>query len=234
MTRRPKRTYKTVAVTASDDNSLILLDGKPAKVGGVAIRVPARGLADAIAHEWSEQGKTLDPARMPLTALAAFALNRVAMARGGVIAHILGYGRNELLCYRATDPPELTVRQKAQWDPLLEWIHARYGIRLIADSGISFIEQPVGALLRMQEIVSGLDDFALAALDAAASLCSSLVVALALVQRHIGASVAFAVSHLDELFQAEKWGSDCETESRRARIVDEFNAIEHFVLLLSD
>ena len=86
----------------------------------------------------------------------------------------------------------------------------------------------------MQEIVSGLDDFELAASDAAASLTSSFVVALALVERHIGAEQAFSISNLDELYQADKWGCDAEAESRRARIIDELETVERFVALLSD
>jgi chaperone required for assembly of F1-ATPase len=234
MTRHPKRTYKTVAVAPSGEGHAILFDGKPAKVASAALQLPTPALAEAVAQEWREQKKQLDPARMPLTALAAAALNRVATARGDVIEHILGYGRNELLCYRAAEPPELAARQKARWDPLLEWAHTHHGIRLAADTGISFIEEPVDALLRMQEIVSGLDDFELAALDAVASLAASFVVALALIERHIGAEEAFAVSHLEELYQAEKWGRDAEAEQRRARTIAELKAVECFVSLLED
>ena len=157
----------------------------------------------------------LDPDQMRLTGLAGTALTLVAASRGDVVERILGFGRNELLCYRAGEPPELSARQKAQWDPLLEWVHDRHGIRLIADAGMSFIEQPVDAQVRMQEIVSASDDFELAALDAAATLASSFVIALALVERHIGAEQAFEVSHLDELFQAQKWGRDAKAEARR-------------------
>ncbi|HEX3431864.1 MAG TPA: ATP12 family protein [Rhizomicrobium sp.] len=234
MTRRPKRAYKDVAVAPSGNRYAVLLDGKPATAGAASLAFRAPALADAVAQEWREQGDALDPASMRLTALAAAALTRAAVAPGDTIEHILGYAHNELLCYRAGEPPELAARQKAQWDPLLAWIRDRHGIRLIADSGISFIEQPVDVPVRMQEIVSGLDDFDLAALDAAATLASSFVVALALFERHIGADEAFAISHLDELYQAEKWGRDPAAETRRARIIAEFKAIERFVSLLKD
>jgi chaperone required for assembly of F1-ATPase len=233
MTSRRKRAYKAVAVALSGERHAVLLDGKPARVGAAALQFPTAALADAVAQEWRDQGEQLDPACMPLTALATAALNRVASARGDVIQHILGYARNELLCYRAAEPPELAARQKAQWDALLEWVHERHAVRLVADAGISFIEQPVDALLRMQEIVSAFVDFELAALDAAARLTSSFVVTLALVERHISAEEAFAVSHLDELFQAEKWGCDAEAEPRRSRIIAELKAVEIFVALLS-
>lgn len=230
----PKRNYQTVEVAASGENFVVLLDGTPARIGAVALQLPTRVLADAIAQEWREQGKELDLERMRLTGLAGSALTRVSSQRGPVIEHILGYGRNELLCYRVAEPAALSGRQKAQWDPLLDWVHGRHGIRLAADSGIAFVEQPVDALMRMQEIVSARDDFELAALDVAASLASSFVVALALVDGHMGAEEAFAVSHLDELFQAEKWGRDAEAEARRVRIVAELKAVEHFVSLLKD
>ena len=229
---RPKRNYKTADVAVSGESFAILLDRTQARIGPVALRLPTRALAEAIAEEWREQGKELDPEHMQLTGLAGAALTRVSTQRGPIIEHVLGYGRNELLCYRAAEPPELAARQKAQWDALLEWVHARHGIRLVADAGISFIEQPVDAFVRMQEIVSEHDDFELTALDAAVTLASSFVVALALIERHIDAEEAFALSHLDELFQAEKWGSDAEAESRRASTVAELKAVEHFVSLL--
>jgi len=234
MTRRPKRSYEVVAVAPSEGGFALLLDRKPAKFNGAVIVLPTVMLAEAVAQEWRGQEKLLDPERMRLTVLATAALARVPRARGEVIEHILGYGHNELLCYRAAEPPELAARQKAQWDPLLEWIQARHAVRLVADAGISFIEQPVDAPVRMQEIVCAFDDFELAALDAAASLCASFVVGLALIERKIGADEAFAISHLDELYQAEKWGHDAEAESRHTRILAELLAIERFISLLKD
>ena len=233
MKRKLKRLYETVAVSPAGDHHAVFLDARPAKIGSVPLELPTHALAEAVALEWREQEKGLNPERMRLTGLAGTALTQVAAVRGQVIEHILSFGHHELLCYRAAAPLELAERQKGMWDPLLEWVQARHGVRLIADSGISFIEQPVDAVLRMQAIVSGLDDFELAALDAAASLAASFVVALALMERHIGAEEAFSVSHLDELYQAEKWGSDPEAESRRACIVDELKAVERFVALLN-
>ena len=231
MSRRGKRAYKTVSVASSGDGFVLLLDGKPARVGAAALELPARALADAVAEEWRMQKDELDPGQMRLTRLAVSALGRIASDRGDVIEHILGFGRNELLCYRAVEP-DLAARQKSHWDPLLVWVYTRHGVRLVADAGISFIEQPVDALLRMQEIVAARDDFDLAALDAAATLASSFVVAFALVERHVGAENAFGASHLDELYQAEKWGFDAEAESRRGRVLTELKAVEQFVLLL--
>jgi chaperone required for assembly of F1-ATPase len=232
MSRRSKRTYQTVSVVLSGDRFAVLLDGKPARVGVAALELPARPLADAVAEEWRAQKDRLDSAHMRLTGLAVSALSRIASERGDVVEHVLGFGRSELLCYRAIEPPDLVALQKTHWEPLLQWAYSRHGIRLVADAGVSFIEQPVDALLRMQEIVSARDDFELAALDAAATLASSFVVAFALVERQIVAEEAFRSSYLDELYQAEKWGSDAEAQFRRGQILAELKAVEHFVSLL--
>jgi chaperone required for assembly of F1-ATPase len=47
----------------------------------------------------------------------------------------------------------------------------------------------------------------------------------------IGAAGAFALAHIDEDFQAEKWGRDAEAEARRGRMRHELAAAERFVHL---
>jgi chaperone required for assembly of F1-ATPase len=104
----------------------------------------------------------------------------------------------------------------------------------MADAGISYIEQPVDAIVRMQEIVAGLDDFRLSSLGLSAALTGSIVIALALEEGHLPAERAFASAQLDEIFQAEKWGCDAEAETRRARLHSELKAVERFVRLLRE
>lgn len=231
--KQMKRFYKEVAVAEGADAYVVLLDGKPAKsLQGAVLEVPAQRLAQAIAAEWRDQGEHIDRATMPLTGLANSALDRVSRNRGQVIDHILGFGRNDLLCYRAETPAALAERQKALWDPLLDWARTEHGLRLMADSGIAYIEQPVDAIVRMQELVSGLNDFVLAPLDLSAALTGSFMIALALVEGRLTADGAFAAAQLDEVFQAEKWGRDAEAEVHRARLLAELEAAERFVRLL--
>lgn len=231
MTRQ--RAYKEVRAAEQDGSFVVLLDSKPAKTPrGAPLRLPSRALADAIAAEWDAQGVRRDPATMPLTRLANLAIDRVPQRRGEVIEHILAFGRHDLICYRAESPPDLAVCQKETWDPLLAWALEKHGIRLVSDVSITHVEQPVDALLRMQEIVSGLDDFLLVALDSAAALAGSFVVALALCDRRVTAGEAFAAAQVDELYQASKWGHDTEAEARRERLRRELGSIERFVLLI--
>src|SRR5205807_469752 len=80
------------------------------KPAGARLSVPTRGLAEAIAAEWSAQGEEIVPATMPLMQLAATALDRVAPARARTVDQLVRYGETDLLCYRADAPPDLVER----------------------------------------------------------------------------------------------------------------------------
>ncbi len=225
--------YKSVSVETRDGGYAILLDGKPAKTPGRArLRLPTESLAEAVATEWREQGDRIDPAAMPLTRLANTAIDRLPAHCGAVIGHILGFGRSDLLCYRADSPAELASRQAQAWEPLLQWMQDAHGVPLRAGQGIAYIEQPAAVAIKLEALVAAYDDFRLTALDLAAGLTGSLVLALALVEGRLTAGEVFAAAHIDEIFQAEKWGRDEEAEARRARLLDELRRAGDFLGLL--
>lgn len=231
--RKIARFYEEVSVAREGASFSVLLDGKPVKTPRRAmLRLPNETLAHAVAAEWSAQTEHIDPAAMPLTGLASAMIDVVQRGRGEVIDHILGFGHSDLLCYRAESPEELVRRQAAAWDPWLNWLHEAYGIALQTGSGVSFIEQPVGAHREFERVVSALGDGELACLDKAAGLTGSLVVGLAMIKGRLDAREAFALAHIDENFQAEKWGRDAEAEARRMRMQIELEAVERFLALL--
>jgi chaperone required for assembly of F1-ATPase len=222
-----KRFYKEAAV---GEGNAVLLDGKSAKTPAHAtLALPARALAEAIAEEWRRQGETMRPQTMPLTKLANTAIDRVAGREAEIVAQILGYA-NDLLCYRALAPKDLVARQSAEWNPLLDWAAERYA-RLAVGTGIAHIAQAEEALAVYRRALAAHDAFTLAALHNAASICGSLVLALALAEARLDAHEAFALSRLDEAFQAEKWGVDAETESRARALETELLAAEQFMKL---
>ena len=74
--------------------------------------------------------------------------------------------------------------------------------------------------------------FSLAALSPLVTIGGSLVIALALAEGAIEADAAFDAAHLDEIWQAERWGEDSlATQARDARRRD-FNAATDFLRLL--
>src|SRR5262249_60974336 len=140
-----RRFYKAPAVDGGDGGWRVLLDGKPMRTPAKALLVtPTRGLADAIAAEWSavpEQAE-INAAHLPLTRLAATGLDRVTSQRERVIDDTAKYAATDLLCYRARDPSSLVERQQRIWQPLLDWAAERYGARLVPVQGPPFFTQP--------------------------------------------------------------------------------------------
>jgi chaperone required for assembly of F1-ATPase len=232
MTSR-KRFYQEVFVAAQPNGFSVLLDGKPILTPARAeLTLPTKALAEAIAEEWRAQVDTIRPETMVLTKLANTGIDRAGPNRAGFVEQILAFARSDLVCYRAEAPAELISRQTEIWDPLLDWVRQRYGASLRSAMGIGFVEQPPEALDALAGGIAEYDVFALAALQAAAALLGSAVVALTLAGNRLQPEEAFAAAQLDEIYQAEKWGADHEAEMRSRAKFEELFQIARFLRLL--
>jgi chaperone required for assembly of F1-ATPase len=224
-----KRFYKDV--TVAEDRS-IHLDGKPILTPAKrTLAMPTRQLAEAIAREWREQGGDIVPATMHLTKLANIAIDQAR--RDDVIAELTKFARNDLLCYRATEPAELVRRQQSAWDPLLDWAHATYGARLATTHGISHVAQDEAAIAALLRSPEARDGWTLTGLRAATTITGSLILALAILENRLSHDEALAASRIDEAFQAEKWGFDPESDARTRRLATELEAASQFMALAS-
>ncbi|MBW8734518.1 MAG: ATPase, partial [Asticcacaulis sp.] len=75
---RPKRFWKTVAVSESDGGFDVRLDGRGVKTPqGRALVVPTKALAEHIAAEWQAVGEHVNYEDMPLTRLGFAAVDRM-------------------------------------------------------------------------------------------------------------------------------------------------------------
>lgn len=227
-----KRFYKDVSVEEVAGRFAILLDSKPVKTPGRAdLAVPTRALAEEIAEEWRGQGAEIAPDTMHLTRAANTAIDRVADTRAAVIADLTRFANADLLCYRAEAPAELAARQAKEWDPWLEWLAKSHGAKLKATAGIVAVEQPPETLARIETVLARHDAYALTGLHLATTILGSLVLALALLDEHLTARGAFALSTLDERYQAEKWGVDAEAIARARRLENELESAVLFMAL---
>ena len=179
------------------------------------LQVPGPALADAIADEWCAQGEQIEVETMPLTRIAATAVDRVADDREGYIDQIAAYGGTDLVCYRAQTPAELVVRQSRVWQPLLDWARDTFGSELVVTDGLLPIDQPPESLALLRAAVADHDNYELAALGVVTSASGSIIVALALSKGHLDADTAFEVGQLDESYQVELWGEEAEAQARR-------------------
>ncbi len=188
-------------------------------------------LAGAIAAEW-EGKKAFNMASMPLTALAYTAIDRIGGEKGNIVEVLLAYVDTDTLCYRASAAPDLEKRQKREWDPILAWAGAKFSALWQTTHGVMPLEQSRTLHKALREYLTEMDDMRLAAVSVLASLYSSLLLALAVADRHISAERAFALSRLEEAFQAEQWGEDKAARQRAERILEEIKPVARFLDLL--
>lgn len=230
-----KRVYRLVASEEAAGGHAVTLDGKRMRTPGRReLLLPTAALAAAVAAEWDAQIDEIRPATMPLTRLAATAIDRTADQRDQTIAETAGYAGTDLLCYRADHPPALAERQHAAWQPLLDWAAERYAARLEVTAGIIPKRQSPAALARFTETVATYDNFRLTGLHTATAACGSLIIALALAEGRLAAAEAFSLSQLDETFQIEAWGEDAEARQRREALAADIEATARFLTLLAD
>lgn len=229
------RFYKTATSRADGDGFGVWLDERRLKTPArLALTVPTAALGAAIAGEWAAQDDKIVPARMPLTALANAAIDRIAPDREAFARRLAAYGAHDLLCYRAAEPLALAVRLAKSWQPVLDWLDTAHGVRLALAEGIVHVDQPPEALKALEALAASLDPFRLAALHVLTTSYGSLGLGLAVLGGRLKADEAFVVSRIDEEFQIERWGRDEESDARAARIREEAETGGRFLDLLKE
>lgn len=228
-----KRFYVDVTVAARDDGWQVMLDRRAVRTAsGREQRVPSPALAEALAAEWRDQGDEIDPARFILRDQADYAIDCVAPDRAGAIGKLVAFAETDTLCYRAAPEEALYRRQLEQWDPLLEGVEQRLGVRFVRTSGVLHRPQPAETLAALRTHLATLDDFSLAALHALAALAASLAVALAAAEPGADPDALWAAANLEEDWQVEHWGEDADAARVRARRKGDFLAAVRFLGLL--
>lgn len=225
-----KRFYKAVGVQRAGAMFAVTLDGRAIKTpAGATMVLRASGLADAIAAEWARQGDEFELDALHLTRLAYAAIDS---DRADIVAHIMKVAGTDLTCYRADSPAELVRRQDAAWDVPMLWVQSRIGAGFHKTTGVAFVAQPPETLSALEHALSSRDMHALVALNAATGILGSIVLALNLEGGRLDATSAFAAAHVDEAYQAEKWGEDREARKRLDGLAAELASVEQFLRLL--
>jgi chaperone required for assembly of F1-ATPase len=222
-----KRFYKTVDVRdAAGGQHALTLDGRLARTPGRnPLAAKSRALMVKVAAEWERLRETIEPADMPLTRLLNSAVDGVSRTMAETGAEVVKYACSDLLCYRAEEPEELAERQRLAFDPVLAWAAEALGARFNLGSGVVHVEQPPESIAAVRSAIADFDDpVALAALSAMTTLSGSALLALAVARGFMTPEEAWRAAHVDEDFQAERWGADAEAMARRHARRREFEA----------
>ena len=225
----PRRFYKDVQIS---DANAILLDGKPIKTPMKnALVLPTRKLAAAVAREWTDQLKVIDPETMPLTRLANTALDRATSERQSVLDEMIAYAGSDLVCYRTDRPPDLVQLQEQHWQPVLEWAKDSLNASFVSANSITHIQQSDACLDAVRKHVDTFNPWQLTGVYLLMTLTGSCLLALRAQAKH-PADQIWAAAHVDEDYQISQWGEDHEAFERRKGRKREFDGLMQFFELI--
>ncbi len=221
---RRKRFYAEAGVAETEGGFAVTLDGKPIRTpSGRQVVIPSKPLAEAVAAEWGAQAEYLEPMTMPLTRLANSVVEGVVDRVELVADDLAKYFQSDLVFYRAGHPDGLVAREAAHWDPVLFWAAETLGAHFILSEGIMPVRQPDEAIQAARGALPD-DAWSVAALHVVTTLTGSALLAVALAHQVRDAEQVWAAAHVDEDWNAEKWGVDEEAASRRAARLKDFTA----------
>lgn len=228
----PKRFWTDAVAEPCDGGFTVRLDARQVRTPLKAPMVlPTLAMAQAIAAEWQAQTGVVTPATMPCTRAANSAIDNVARQFDAVVDMLAAYGDTDLLCYRATDPDPLIARQAAAWNPLLQWAADTFGAPLNVTHGVIPVAQPSTSGARLRAEIARLTPFQLAAFHDLVAISGSLVLALAVIHGRLAPDDAWALSRIDEHWQAELWGEDDEASVLAERKHRDFLQAHRFYAL---
>lgn len=152
----------------------------------------------------------------------------IAAYREEIIQRLLQFSMTDMLLFWGADK-ELVKRQEQQWLPVLEWARDEFKAEFVKTHGLEVPEANKAAAIRLQNFMESLSDKELAAFYLAALNMRSVLLAAALIKGRLSAEQAYQAAYLEELFQAEKWGSDAEAAAKREERRQELLGIASFL-----
>lgn len=220
---KTKRFWKQAHVQRRDEGFVVLLDERKLLTPGKAeLVMPTEEMAQAVAAEWDEQPKVVNPLTMPVTRSANSAIDKVASQRAEVAEMVASYGGTDMICYRAESPDGLVKRQADAWDPLLSWSENHLHAPLITAKGIVHVAQSDSSLNRLSTMVSKFTDFELTGFHDLVGLSGSLIIGFAAIHGFQSPEILWNLSRVDEQWQVDQWGEDEEATAMAGKKRDGF------------
>lgn len=208
--RELRKFYKRVTLSQSEGWFEINLDQRKLRTpAGNLFKVPHEALAMAVVTEWNAQEKLIKRHNMHLTSLCNTALdNPMRKSRDDLIKGIIHFLETDTVSYRLEEPEDLLRLQESEWDPVVRWIEDRYDIKVPHTTGIaSSPDLPRDTRKKLERHLQHHSDWALFGYTFAVDAIKSLVLTLAVIDKHLSVEKAVQLSRLEQDFQTQRWGS---------------------------
>ncbi|MBX2834241.1 MAG: ATP12 chaperone family protein [Micavibrio sp.] len=231
-----KKFYKLVSIEEKAGAYYIHLDGRPVKCpSGQPLYAASKKLAEIVQQEWSAQGETIIPDTMPITQIITTQLDRVSRERQAMEIALLKYIDTDLICYRAGDlPVGQREAQEQSWDPYKDWFEKKFDEKLLVTSDLVALSQSPNLHDKVKNYVTDLDDARFTAMQLVTSLCGSIMLGIAFLEKHITSQQIFDAAHVEEDFKAPiydraKYGLDPLEEKKANAMLADLIAAETFL-----
>jgi len=172
---------------------------------GNDIKISER-LADEIVREWSVDGKIDFIKNSFFTKFCFSATDFTEKERLAVLDKLVEYGNCDPICYIASEPKKLHLKQKKLYRPLINWVEKFLSIKLKIGSSLLFIEQPSLNSRNIKNYLEDLDNFQLTALHELTKNLGSLFTSIALYRKFVSPERAWEIANAEDNYRIEVWG----------------------------
>ncbi|KAJ7305980.1 hypothetical protein JRQ81_010346 [Phrynocephalus forsythii] len=203
-----KRFYQNVTISQGEGGFEINLDhGKLKTPQAKLFTVPSETLALAVATEWDSQKDTIKSYTMHLTTLCNTALDNPShRSKDQLIRAAVKFLDSDTICYRVEEPPALVELQRNEWDPVIEWAEERYEVVIGSSTSIMGPNIPQHTRDVFISHLASYNIWALHGIEYMVAQLKSLILSMALLDKHLTVEQAVLLCRLEEEYQIQRWG----------------------------
>ena len=198
---------------------------------GNDIKISER-LADEIVREWSVDGKIDSIKNSFFTKFCFSATDITKKEREAVFSRLVEYCTCDPICYIASEPTKLHLKQENLYSPLIEWAEKFFSIKLNIGTGLLFIEQPSLNANIIKKYLEELDNFHLTAIHELTKSLGSLFTCLALYKNVVTPELAWEVANVEDNFRIEVWGEVEEEKQKKNVYFDHFKDLTKILQMI--
>ncbi len=189
-------------------------------------------LANEVVREWSADGKLSRIKNSFFTKFCFSATDITKTEREAVLGCLIEYGNCDPICYIASEPTKLHLKQEKLYSPLINWAEKFFSIKLNVGTGLLFVEQPPSNANIIKTYLEELDNFHLTAIHELTKSLGSLFTCLALYKDLINLELAWEVANVEDNFRIEVWGDVEEEKQKRSVDFDHFKDLTKLLQMI--